>query len=397
MTRRASRWSYEAPGSYRGLTVAVYEESNGMLYGREGLAGASRRQALKHQDKDRAKAWARARLKELVLGQRILEDVKPLAARIFTAYLEIRTPRKQSARSRQADIRASELWQCILGADRDVTTITERDWGRFIDARKSGAIDPRGKPVEKIEDRRELRDRAIAADLQWLRDVLAWGTRTRDEQGRYYLRDNPVRGFEIPREKNPRRPVASTDRYDALQKVAAAVHPFLPVLLALAYGTGRRLTAFLTLRYQDLRLQEGPQGAICWPAASDKRAREWSAPLNAETRAVLDRHLEKFPGIGAAHLFPAPRRTGVPVSRYRASIWLKRAEKRAGLDPLKGSLWHAYRRSWATARKHLPLKDVAAAGGWKSLAVVQDIYQQADAATLQRVVSDAVELREKQA
>ena len=33
---------------------------------------------------------------------------------------------------------------------------------------------------------------------------------------------------------------------------------------------------------------------------------------------------------------------------------------------LERSLWHAYRRGWATSRKHLPDVDVAAAGGWKS-------------------------------
>jgi integrase len=179
--------------------------------------------------------------------------------------------------------------------------------------------------------------------------------------------------------------------------VTASVHPFLPTLLALSYGTGRRLTAFLALRYQDLQLQDGAHGAIRWPAGSDKKGREWSAPLNVETRAQLDRHLNRFPGIGAAYLFPAPKGANRAVSRYRASIWLRRAERCAGLVPLNGSLWHAYRRHWATARKHLPVKDVAAAGGWKSLAMVQEIYQQPDPTTMQRVVSDAMELREKQA
>jgi hypothetical protein len=61
MPRRSSRWSYDAPGSHRGCTVAVYEETNGMLYAREGLAGRSRREALGHQDRERAKSWARTR------------------------------------------------------------------------------------------------------------------------------------------------------------------------------------------------------------------------------------------------------------------------------------------------------------------------------------------------
>ena len=56
-----------------------------------------------------------------------------------------------------------------------------------------------------------------------------------------------------------------------------------------------------------------------------------------------------------------------------------------------------FRRKWATERKHLPIQDVAAAGGWKNVSVVQDIYQQADVETMYRVVSEPVELREAQA
>ena len=45
-------------------------------------------------------------------------------------------------------------------------------------------------------------------------------------------------------------------------------------------------------------------------------------------------------------------------------------------------------------RKHLPVQDVARAGGWKSHGVVQDIYTQADSETTLRVVLDAGEVRE---
>lgn len=54
--------------------------------------------------------------------------------------------------------------------------------------------------------------------------------------------------------------------------------------------------------------------------------------------------------------------------------------------------FHPYRRAWATARKHLPVADVAAAGGWKSPMTVlrhyQRHYQQTDEATLYAVVAD---------
>jgi hypothetical protein len=51
-----------------------------------------------------------------------------------------------------------------------------------------------------------------------------------------------------------------------------------------------------------------------------------------------------------------------------------------------GSLWHAFRRLWATERKALPVRDVAAAGGWKDATTLINCYQQPDEATLRAVV-----------
>jgi CheY-like chemotaxis protein len=44
------------------------------------------------------------------------------------------------------------------------------------------------------------------------------------------------------------------------------------------------------------------------------------------------------------------------------------------------------KRLWATERKHLPVKDVAAAGGWKDVTTLLECYQQPDADTLRQVV-----------
>jgi hypothetical protein len=64
------------------------------------------------------------------------------------------------------------------------------------------------------------------------------------------------------------------------------------------------------------------------------------------------------------------------------------------LEPLKGSLWHAYRRKWVTERKHLPDVDVAAAGGWKSVDTMKMAYQHADMDTMVTVVNEPRGLRE---
>lgn len=60
----------------------------------------------------------------------------------------------------------------------------------------------------------------------------------------------------------------------------------------------------------------------------------------------------------------------------------------------KGSLWHAYRRKWATERKHLPDIDVARMGGWSELSSLKSCYQQADFETMLKVITEAREFRE---
>jgi integrase len=113
--------------------------------------------------------------------------------------------------------------------------------------------------------------------------------------------------------------------------------------------------------------------------------------------ANRERLRRERPGVGSALLFPSPIRPDEPVNYERVRHWLTKAEAIAKVPKQQGGSFHPYRRAWATARKHLPLKDVAAAGGWKSEAVLLRHYQQPDEATLLRVVTGGVELREEQA
>lgn len=219
-----------------------------------------------------------------------------------------------------------------------------------------------------------------------------------------------ARAARLPEEKNPRRPVATQDRYEAIRRVSDRVamevrvdgtrrpmRSYFAEILDLVNGTGRRISAVLALRYEDLRLDAGPRGAIRWPADTDKMGKEWVTPISARVRAALERVLRGRPGVGRAYLFPSPRNPAQPVSKDLASAWLERAERLASVPKHDGSLWHAYRRKWATERKHLPDRDVAAAGGWSDLTTLKTAYQQVDTATLYRVVSEPAELREVRA
>ena len=119
--------------------------------------------------------------------------------------------------------------------------------------------------------------------------------------------------------------------------------------------------------------------------------------MSPTVRAAVERVLRDRPGIGAAFLFPCPTDPTRSLQYTRARAWLLEAERLAGLTKQRGSLFHAFRRAWATSRKHLPITDVAAAGGWKSTATIQRCYQQPDEGTMLAVVLGGAELREKKA
>jgi hypothetical protein len=54
-------------------------------------------------------------------------------------------------------------------------------------------------------------------------------------------------------------------------------------------------------------------------------------------------------------------------------------------------------RKWATERREFPLKDVAAAGGWKDVTTLLTCYQHADEATMLKVMESPVRLVSRRA
>lgn len=409
MARKPKRWTYTA--GEKPHRVTVYEkEPGGVLWIRvwdptlRNGKGASVRRSLKHSDREKAKEYAGQQSTALAKGAAEITAGRLTLKALFLAYETHRTPRK-SASEQQADRRKIELWTRVLGADKDPHEITLREWESFIDRRGSGEIDARGRVAKEPKP---VRARVVEADLEWLSWAFNWATRWRTERG-YLMRENPVRGFERPDGNvNVRRPVASTDRYEAVRAVSDRVmmerrwndgkreehRSYLSELLDIVYGTGRRISAVCALTYADLRLNEGPHGAIRWPADTDKMGRETVVPIGPQVRAAIDRIMRERPGLGSLPLFPSPANRSKPIRSEQPSIWLRQAEKLAKVETQDGSLWHAYRRGWATARKHLPLRDVAEAGGWAGVETLTRVYQQPDAATMLKVVLEPVELRE---
>jgi integrase len=147
------------------------------------------------------------------------------------------------------------------------------------------------------------------------------------------------------------------DVYLRLLEVADRVHPLLTLALVVAEGTGRRISAWENLRWDDV---DFAAGTIRWRAKHDKKGYQ--------------------EGI----------RTGRPDERRGEGgvldNWLRRCFLLAGVELEKSGLWHTLRCKWATERKGYPVKDVAAAGGWQDVETLLKSYLQPDPDTVRRIV-----------
>lgn len=183
---------------------------------------------------------------------------------------------------------------------------------------------------------------------------------------------------------------------------------WLPELLVIANGTGRRIGSICALRVEDLKLDPGPNtpfGCINWRAENDKEGYDWrDIPIDGDTRSAVLRALEKrrvLGRVGVGPLFPSPSDPDRPITPDRANLWFRAAETLEGddLDPLtpmpEGRTFHGYRSKWAVETKHMPGKDRAEVGGWKSEATIRLIYDKVDPDTMLRIVTERGTLREE--
>ncbi len=387
-----------------GVALTIYERAGSdALWYSVTVDGRRVRRSLKTSDRKAAEARARAIAKGLAEVQLTGTDSRRLTlGAVFRAYFRIKGPTLSESWRGMAEARRRfflEAW----GDDQVVLDVSQSNVDAYCQARRSGRIGSRAKGTPK-----GVRDGTLDGDFRWLSSVFNWA-RKHKEGGRRLLPENPLHDATWPKEQNPRRPVASHQRFEATMAHVGAVDAEgrLRAILALARYTGRREGAICALRTSDVlrtpdqvrnalagagmdeRLAEHmPHGAVRWSEESDKMGFLTISPVSERARLELDAYLRAHPRVGDVPLFPAP---GDPASNIRPDVakkWLLKAEKLAGLPKLKGGLWHPYRRLWASERKHLPDVDVAVAGGWKDTRALKLSYQQADPATVLRVVEN---------
>ena len=161
--------------------------------------GRRRSRSLGHRNWDRAKRQA----DEVATGPAgahvsdvVEAEPTPLTLKTpFDIYGDEVTPTK-GEQSQQYDEAAIKMFLEFFGENRRPDILSQRDRDRFIRQRRSGKVGPSGLPAS---------DCTIERDLKFLLAILNCAAKSRDEQGHLFLDSNPLRGLNLPKEKNPTR------------------------------------------------------------------------------------------------------------------------------------------------------------------------------------------------
>ena len=376
---KRSRQSYSAGERGRNRVRVFPDPKTGMIQIEWRENGRRRSRSLGHRDWARAKRQAdevaAGRAGADLLGEAQAEPTPLTLETLFDIYGEEVTPTKATA-SQQYDRATMKMFLDLFGRDRRAATLSQRDWARFIRARRSGKVGRSGRPVG---------DRAIQQDLRLLLAILNWAAKSRDEGGELLLESNPLRGLRPPAEKNPTRVLLTEAEYEAMLQALLAVDWRFRVALVLAHETGHRIGAIRQLQWSDIDIDGG---RIRWRGRHEKTGYEHRTPITAEALAVLDEARRQNPGIGDVPLLPAPKDPSACVSRSLVRDWWNKAVALAGLEPKRGRGWHSLRRKFASDLMDQPLKVLCELGGWKTAQTVLQCYQKADEYRLRKALED---------
>lgn len=406
-TLRRSQWRRSKTGTWtcslgeRGMRVRLFDKSVDGVFYRAVWDPTERRKSvasLKTRDRAEAERLGRELLAELLRGVQPTKSGPIELAFLWNDFSSRCVQFKDNQPRTRADAeRRVDILRGFFGDRRDVRTLTADDQRGYAKARRAGGIVLSDGVITGA-----VRERSVEADLVILHQMLTWATTVRGTGGGSRLERNPLSGVRRDREKNPLRPVATWERFkktrSAIAELSANAKTDLErqrwirmeLALVLAEATGRRLGSIRALRWEEIDF--GSQ-RIRWRAESDKKGVEWTVPIPQTLVDELRTFQRRLGALGGL-LFASESSVDIPMDRHLFDKWLAIAEARAELPKLRGALWHAYRRKWASERKHLSLVDVAAAGGWKDNATLLTCYMQPDDATMLRVMSEPKKLHD---
>ncbi len=215
-------------------------------------------------------------IRELENGKKI-NLAQPLTLeRLWDRYQqEAASYRGNIGRTRKQKETDARLLISGLGATKRVDHLTKNDVERYVAMRRTGHGWPDGRETKPV------RARTIQGEIKLLRQMVYWAMNERLPDGSWLLESNPLRGVKVPKEEDPRRLVATFDRFLKLREAAQDMAATAPqergrqrwkrweMALVLAEATGARIGAISGLRWSDIGF-EPPE--IKFRAEFDKRA-----------------------------------------------------------------------------------------------------------------------------
>ena len=106
---------------------------------------------------------------------------------------------------------------------KPVKDVCPHDVARYTQARRSAK--------KGLANNSGVRRRTVYADLVSLRTMVNWATTVKVD-GEWLLEENPLRGVKFPREPDPRRPVATFDRFETVRQAIQQLAAEAPTLVA---------------------------------------------------------------------------------------------------------------------------------------------------------------------
>jgi len=404
-SQKGGRWIRSL--GHRGVRVRLFQKrKDGAFYRDVWVPGEGiDRRSLQTIDRSEAEKLGLGLLGELIAhgkalrnGAVLLGDLWKRFSKECTAWLDNEPHTKLDDQGR------ADVLLAYFGDGCDVRELTAADVQLYSAARRGGGIKVDADRITKT-----VRARSVASDLRLLKAMLRWATTVRVKAGRErWLDRNPLDGVSVEREKNPRRPLATWERFQKTREALAKLRveaesndvrlkwTRLELALVLVESTGRRVGSVRNLAWEDVDLT---RNVLTWRAASEKTRRDSEVGMPSKLVDEIKRFRQLFAEYGGlptlrGWVFAAFTDSMRPIDKDTLSQWLRAAEGAAKLPKLVGGLWHPYRRSWATARKHHPIKDVAETGGWKDINTLLTSYTAADQETMLAVMSEERKVRE---
>jgi len=201
----------------RGFKVRVEQRQRGSTFQRVYRTPGARvtYASLKTTDRAKARELAIAFLRELEKGLKPGPAAPLTLEHLWDQYQqEAPSYRQNLERTRKQKQTDARLLIAGLGPTKQVDHLTKNDVERYVAMRRTGHGWPSGRESLPV------RARTIQGEIKLLRQMIYWAMSERLPDGSWLLENNPLRGVKLPKEEDPRRPVATYDRFLKLREAA---------------------------------------------------------------------------------------------------------------------------------------------------------------------------------